>query len=106
MHCEICFDMERTTELLVLWAFVILNGFTLMCVVCILFIMQARHKKLSNKVKQLSSFQASLLLAHVTSRNPLSPPPPPYGKRETKAGKISVPKSKLYKGLSSHGFFQ
>ena len=42
----------------------------------------------------------------LTSPNPLSPPPPPYGKRETKAGKISVPKSKLYKGLSSHGFFQ
>ena len=35
MHCEICFDMERTTELLVLSAFVILNGFTLMCVVYI-----------------------------------------------------------------------
>ena len=39
MHCEICFDMERTTELLVL--FVILNGFTLFNVLCrcILFIL-------------------------------------------------------------------
>ena len=75
MHCEICFDMERTTELLVLWAFVILNGFTLMCVVIVHYASEAQE------VCQLSSFQAvcfSLTSPHQTHYHP----PPPTVRRE------------------------